>query len=136
MLTENINRSGQCAEIHHPDTGEVYGGLQESGTGPRGMDWTSCTRQSWTASAYLRMILTGVFGMRFSQDGIRFSPYLPTGTGPATLNGIRYRDCELSITVEGMGGRIVEIYQNGLSTHPVIAHDLYGAQEIRITLAE
>ncbi|MFT3890675.1 MAG: amylo-alpha-1,6-glucosidase [Anaerolineales bacterium] len=95
-LTDNINRSNQCAEIHHPDTGEVYGGLQEMGSGPNNMDWTSCSRQSWSASAYVRLLLNGLFGMQFSAEGVRFSPDLPAGVDRVEISGIRYRDCELS----------------------------------------
>lgn len=135
-LTENINRSGQCAEIYHPDTGEVYGGLQESGTGPRGMDWTSCTRQSWTASAYLRLILSGLFGMQFSAAGIRFSPYLPNGMDRGEFSGLRYRDCDIHITVAGRGRRIVAFQRNGLMTESFLPADARGEQMIRIQLSE
>jgi len=135
-LTDNINRSGHCAEIYHPDTGEVYGGLQESGSGPHGMDWDSCTRQSWTASAYLRMLLNGLFGMRFSADGIDFSPCLPAGVESAEISEIRYRGWELNVTVEGRGGRIVEFECNGMQTSPSLRADARGEQRIRIQLAE
>jgi glycogen debranching enzyme len=76
-LTALLNRHGQCPEIVHPVTGEIYGGLQEAGRGEDGLSWDSCARQTWTASAYLRMILTGLLGMRFDSDGIRFKPALP-----------------------------------------------------------
>ena len=135
-LTENINRSGQCAEIYHPDTGEVYGGLQENGSGPHGMDWISCTRQSWTASAYVRMLLGGLFGLRFSAEGINFSPYLAASVDGAEIRGIRYRNCEMNLSVEGRGGRIVEFQRNGAQTSPFIAADSHGEQRIRILLAE
>jgi glycogen debranching enzyme len=135
-LTENINRSGQCAEIYHPDTGEVYGGLQEMGRGANGMEWASCTRQSWTASAYVRMLLTGLFGIRFSADGIHFSPYLPMDVGGAEIKGIRYRGCELSVSVEGCGGRIVEFERHGVQTSPFLPADAQGEQVIRVKLSE
>jgi glycogen debranching enzyme len=135
-LTANINRSGQCAEIHHPDTGEVYGGLQENGKGPNGMEWTSCARQSWTASAYVRLIINGLFGMQCSAEGIRFAPCLPAGVGGAEISGIRYRESQLHLTVEGRGGRIAECFRNGESTKPFLPADVRGEQEIRIQLSE
>jgi len=82
-----------------PRTGEIYGGLQEAGSGPDGMQWLSCARQSWTASGYLRMLLTGPFGLRFSAAGINFVPYLPDGMDRAHISGIAYRDCRIDLTV-------------------------------------
>jgi glycogen debranching enzyme len=135
-LTANINRDGQCAEIYHPLTGEIYGGLQESGSGPARMDWVSCARQSWTASAYLRVLLTGLFGLRFSPEGISFQPYLPADTHRAQINGIFYRACKLDLTVEGRGGRVVECYRNGSKTQPFLPADLHGEQRIQLRMAE
>jgi glycogen debranching enzyme len=135
-LTDNINRSNQCAEIYHPDTGEVYGGLQEMGSGPNGVDWVSCSRQSWTASAYVRLLLNDLFGMQFYAEGIRFSPYLPTGVERVEISGLHYRACELSVTVEGRGGTIVEFQRNGVRVSPFLAADVRGEQNIRIKVVE
>jgi glycogen debranching enzyme len=135
-LTAHLNRDAQCAEIYHPETGEVYGGLQEAGRGPNGMDWTSCARQSWTASAYLRMLLTGIFGMRFSAEGIAFQPHLPAGINHVHLSGISYRSCRLELTVEGQGGRVVEFYRNGAKTEPFLPGDLEGEQRIQLQAVE
>jgi glycogen debranching enzyme len=135
-LTGNINRSGQCAEIHHPETGNTYGGLQEGGSGPNGMEWISCARQSWTASAYLRMILTGLFGLRFSTDGIGFSPHIPTGIEGMQISGLRYKECELDLVVEGYGGKVIDFHRNGMLTPPFLPADLQGKQAIRIRLSE
>lgn len=134
-LTGNINRSGQCAEIHHPETGEKYGGLQEGGSGPNGMEWVSCMRQSWSASAYLRMVLTGLFGLRFSTDGIGFSPHIPRGMEGIQIRGVRYKDCELDITVDGSGGKVVDFRRNGMPAPPFVPGDVRGEQDIRIKLS-
>lgn len=131
-FTENINRHGQCAEIYHPDTGDVYGGLQESGSGPSGMEWVSCTRQSWTASAYLRLLLHGLLGMQFSREGIHFAPYLPAGVDRVQIDGIRYRECQLNLTVDGQGGRVMECKRNGADADPLLSADARGEQNIQI----
>jgi glycogen debranching enzyme len=132
ILTASINRDGQCAEIYHPETGEIYGGLQEGGSGPVEMDWVSCARQSWTASAYLRMLLTGVFGLRFSVEGITFLPYLPADTDHMHMSRISYRSCTLDLTVEGRGGRVAEFLRNGSRTQPFLPADLHGEQRIQL----
>ncbi len=136
VLTENINRSGQCAEIYHPDTGEMYGGLQEGGSGPNGKEWVSCARQSWTASAYLRMLLIGLFGLRFSTEGIALSPYLPAGVDRAQINGINYKACRLNLIVEGRGGRVIDSYRNEIPTPPFLPADLRGGQYIRLRVGD
>jgi Glycogen debranching enzyme len=135
-LTAHINRDGQCAEIYHPETGQIYGGLQEAGQGPNGMDWTSCARQSWTASAYLRMLLNGLFGLRFSAEGITFQPYLPVDMNHVHISGLSYHACTLDLTVEGSGGQITEFQRNGISTEPFLPVNLQGEQRIQITMAE
>lgn len=134
-FTNNINQHVHCAEIYHPLTGEVYGGLQESGSGPHGMDWTSCSRQSWTASGYLRMLLYGLLGMRCDVDGVKFAPHLPAEVDSVTVSGINYRGCRLSLTVEGRGGRIVECQRNGSGSEPFLPSDVQGEQDIQLRLA-
>jgi glycogen debranching enzyme len=135
-FTNNINQHAQCAEIYHPETGDIYGGLQEAGSGPRGMDWTSCSRQSWTASAYLRMLLNGLLGMRFDVDGIIFAPHLPAGVDSIAVSGINYRGCRLSLTVEGRGGHVVKCYRTGSESEPFLSADTQGEQEIQLHLTE
>jgi len=136
IFTANINRDAQCAEIYHPQTGAIYGGLQEAGSGPDGMQWVSCARQSWTATAYLRMLLNGLFGLRFSAEGINFRPHLPADTDQIHISGISYRNCTLDLTVEGRGGRIVEFQRNGSKTQPFLSAELQGEQRIQIRVAE
>ncbi len=135
-LTGNINRSGQCAEIYHPGSGEIYGGLQEAGRGPNGMDWASCARQSWTASAYLRMLLTGLLGLRFSTEGITFSPHLPEGIDLVRISGIRYKACHIDLTVQGRAGRVIESYRNGIQTASFLPADSSGEQHIQIRVMD
>jgi hypothetical protein len=135
-LTTQINHHGQCAEIYHPETGEIYGGLQEDGRGPNGMDWISCARQSWTASAYLRMLLTGLFGLRFSTEGITFQPYLPDGIEFVHMQGITYHGCRLDLMVEGRGERLVEFHCQGRMAEPFLPADLQGEQHLHLKMAQ
>ncbi len=134
-LTANINRDAQCAEIYHPETGEIHGGLQEGGSGPNGMNWISCARQSWTATAYLRMLLSGLFGLRYSANGITFMPHLPADIDSMHISGVSYRSCTLDLIVEGKGGRIDGFWMNGAQMPPSLPADLHGEQQIRIQLA-
>jgi glycogen debranching enzyme len=132
----HINRHGQCAEIYHPLSGEVYGGLQEAGRGADGLEWDSCTRQSWTASAYLRMLLFGVAGLRFSSAGVSFQPCLPEGLGQVQLSALPYRGGMLTLNLKGRGTRIRAFSVNGLSTEPFLPAPLQGEQRIEIELEQ
>ncbi len=135
-FTAHINRHEQCTEIIHPLTGEIYGGLQEAGKGVDGMQWASCARQSWSASSYLRMILKGLLGMRFSPTGIHFQPHLPSGFTPLQLDGLPYRAARLSLHVEGNGDSLVEFHLNGQPALPFLSADVQGEIEISMRVGD
>lgn len=134
FLTARINRDAQCTEIYHPLTGAIYGGLQEHGHGEDGWQWDSCARQSWSASAYLRMILNGLFGLRLTPAGMQFQPYLPAGIERLHLDGLLYRAAQLSISVEGQGRALVDFRLNGQPAQPFLPADATGAQHIAMRL--
>jgi hypothetical protein len=103
-LAAHAVRDKQFAEIYHPLTGQIYGGLQENGHGIA--LWGATSRQTWSATAYIRMVLMGLAGMRFDVNGVRFQPCLPKGVGRVHLANIRYRKMALAITVSGNGSKI------------------------------
>ncbi|MEW6505255.1 MAG: amylo-alpha-1,6-glucosidase [Chloroflexota bacterium] len=119
-LTTLFNRYAQCAEIYHPLTGEIYGGLQEAGKGESGWEWESCARQSWSASGYLRLILFGLLGMRFLPEGVRLAPFLPPGMNHLQIEGLPYRNARLTLRVAGSGERLTGCRINGNSADPFI----------------
>jgi glycogen debranching enzyme len=134
LLTAHINRDAQCAEIYHPLTGKVYGGMQEGNLGEGIREWDACSRQSWSASAYMHMLLTGLFGLRFSPEGVNFKPYLPAGVDRIHITGLRYRACHFDLTVEGRGGTIAEFRWKGTQTRPFLPAGLRGDQRIEIRM--
>ena len=101
-LTEYANRDDQFVEIYHPDTGLPYGGEQEGGVCCR-----SCARQTWSATAYIRLVLFGLVGMRFSTSGLTFEPYLPDSISRLQLSGLHYRGREISVKVERKGQHVL-----------------------------
>ena len=114
QLAGHAVRDKQFAEIYHPITGAIYGGMQEAGE--RGIiQWNATSRQTWAATAYLRMVLLGVVGMRFEEDGLRFQPCVPEGVSRIVLRGLRYREMDIDVTVEGNGSTIQEFRVNGQS---------------------
>ncbi len=91
-LAAKVERDGQFAEIYHPATGRIYGGLQECGGKPDGIvEWESCKRQTWCATAFLRMILYGVCGLRPGGGGLHVQPNLPSGTDCVALTGLPFQ---------------------------------------------
>lgn len=111
-------RDGHFAEIYHPFTGEVYGGVQEGGRGPYGMDWHSCRRQTWSATAFLRLVLYGLAGMDFTSAGVRMQPYLPVNLGgyptdEIQISGVIYRRARLNLRLTGQGRMIAACRVNG-----------------------
>ena len=113
-LAAHAVRDKQFAEIYHPITGEIYGGLQENGG--KIVLWNATSRQTWSATAYIRMVFMGLAGMRFDSDGLRFQPCMPKGVGHVRLSNIRYRKMALDITVEGNGAKIKQCRVDGKET--------------------
>jgi hypothetical protein len=126
----------QFYEMFHPDTGLPYGGMQEAGVERGIKEWRAAPRQTWAATAYLRMIFFGVAGMRFDVDGLRLEPCVPTGLTPLILRNIRYRDMTVDITLKGVGTSIVSSAVNGEPCQRIKlnAQDT-GSKSIVVTLA-
>ena len=101
-LTRNALREGFFSEIYHPETGLPYGGIQESG-GVANANWQSQPRQTWSATGYLRMVLFGLFGLRFDEDGFSVDPRKIDGVNHMRLAGLRWRDMTIDIEVGETG---------------------------------
>lgn len=127
--------SGQFAEIYHARTGAVDGGWQTVSGGFPASRWTSEPDQTWSATAYLRMIHSGLFGMKLTTDGITFAPTLPPAFGDATLSGLGYRGASLTIALHGAGNVISSFTIDGAPAEPAaIPASLTGAHAVDITL--
>jgi cellobiose phosphorylase len=106
-LTAHANRDAHFSEIYHPRTGVRYGGVQECSRqrDPAGMKlWRSCRRQTWSATAYMRLLLRGVLGLRPGADGLSFSPCPAADIGEVRLEGLRYRGATLDVTLAADAG--------------------------------
>jgi glycogen debranching enzyme len=111
-LAQHARRDRQFAEIYHPLTGKIYGGLQEA-SGKGIIVWEATSRQTWAATAYLRMILLGLAGMRFDTQGVRFQPCVPSTISLVEIQNLRYRNMEMVITIRGSGTNVKECTVNG-----------------------
>jgi glycogen debranching enzyme len=133
-LARHAYRDSQFAEIYHPITGEVYGGVQESEEGIR--EWASCPRQTWSATAFIRMVLMGLVGMSFAPEGVSFHPLLPQGVEHVHLQSLNYRDMVLDIEIDGCGVEITECRLNGRTVDsPFLSAKGTGRREVAIVMS-
>ena len=131
-----VVRDSSFAEIYHPDTGEVYGGLQEGFENKINL-WDSAKRQTWCATGFIRMVLMDIMGMKFEPDGISFKPMMVKGVEKIDLKYLKYRNMLLNIHIEGKGTRIVEYTINGKPTDNFRSNaTVSGEQDIYIKVAE
>ena len=101
-LAEKAVRDMHFAEIYHPVTGEIYGGLQED-TGRGIVQWKSCERQTWSATAFWSLIYYGIFGLEFSVDSVKVKPCLPTGVNHAELKNLPVGNAVVTIVADRFG---------------------------------
>ena len=162
-------RDNQFAEMYHPITGEIYGGVQEGmtmrngeemrafiaarlgGTGeqtPEAMAklftpikgkeginlWQSCGRNTMSSTAYVRMVIHGLCGVKLGTDGIAFKPTIPKGMSPVAVYELPYRQAELEIHITGEGQQVRRITINGKETR-TLPTTATGKQVVKIEMA-
>jgi len=135
-LTLNTFRDKQFQEIYHPVTGLSYGGLQEDGYVKDSIrEWKSTDRQTWGATAYIRSIVYGMFGLNISEKGIQFKPCIPRDYENLRLLGIHYRNAILNIYVIGYGTKVASFSVNEHEDPSLfIPKDISGVQNITIKM--
>jgi len=102
-------------EIYNPYAGKPDGGYQAAGREHPDFHWNSCRMQTWSATAYINMVLYGIAGIRADKSGIQFKPYLPSDIHYLKIKDIPYRQAVLSIEIIGSGRQIKNFYLNGRS---------------------
>ena len=99
LLAQKACRDMQFVEIYHPITGQRYGGLQEYPNAKGIVEWESCSRQTWCATGYINMVITVLCGMRFDENGIKFTPFIPDEISLIELKGLRYHKMTINISI-------------------------------------
>lgn len=111
-MAEHAYRDGFFAEVLHPDTEELYGGIQEFNKQGIG-EVCSCRKQTWSATGYIHMIFMNVLGMEYKQDGVHFNPYLPEGISFINVTDFCIREKKVNVSVTGKGHQIDSFLVNG-----------------------
>ena len=93
-------------------------------------------RMLWSIAANLAMVYRVFIGIEFRADGLYFAPSVPEAyAGNRTLNGFRYREATLDITVQGFGQRVKRVSINGKASEVAfIAADATGHFTLEIEL--
>ncbi|WP_439658521.1 MGH1-like glycoside hydrolase domain-containing protein [Lentzea sp. HUAS TT2] len=132
-LAKLANNNSGFWEIYNGNTGVVDGGYQRLGDTVK-FHWGSEPDQTWSATAFLDMVHTGLFGLRHTDQALTFAPNLPTGWGDVTLQNLRYREADLTITLRGAGTTISSVRVDGQPSRAEIPATLKGAHTVEITL--
>ncbi len=122
-------------EIYNPYTGKPDGGYQAMGSDKPNHHWNSCRLQTWSATAYLNMIIHGLAGMRFNNTTLSFAPCLPEKVHYLKLTDLTYRHSKLSVEITGNGQKIKAFLVNGIpQEHPVIPAGVQSGIEVFIEM--
>ena len=99
----------QFAEIYHPLTGEIYGGMQEDINDGLKV-WGSCKKQTWSATAFWSMIFYGIVGLEYHLDKVHVKPYLPRVIDHVELKNLKVGNANVTIIVDRNSGFPREMY--------------------------
>ncbi len=122
-------------EIFNPNSGKPDGGYQDWGDERPNFHWESCKEQTWSATAYISMVLNGLFGMKFNEQSLSFAPFLPEEIQSIEIKNLAYRDSKLNISVKGKGFTIDSFILDGKKQSDFsIASTIKGEHNIVIVL--
>lgn len=97
-MTKRALRDGLFAEIYHPETGKIYGGVQER-WGKGITSWKSQLKQTWSATGYIRMILFDIIGIQIDENGMNIKPNLIDGMETIELKNLTFRNKLYNISI-------------------------------------
>ncbi|MGW3653444.1 MGH1-like glycoside hydrolase domain-containing protein [Streptomyces sp. NPDC000878] len=124
---------GDFYEVYDSVNGKVDGGWQ-SGASGRPEHFVSQPHQTWSATAYLRLVHEGLIGLEHSADTVRLRPCLPRRWGPVRLRGLRRQDLTLDIALTGAGNRVRSCTVDGRPSAPVLTATGTGRHTVELVL--
>lgn len=136
QLAKYACRDSQFTEIYHPITGDIYGGVQES-DGQGIIEWVSCQGQTWSATAFLRMLLFGLLGMKCTPEGVAFNPCVPDRIDCIELSNLQYHGMLLNIAVKGHGTTVEQCLINHKPAEAAfVRHSFNGDMMVELSLTD
>ena len=122
-------------EIYNPTTGKPDGGYQAWGAEHPNYHWESCKLQTWSATAYISMVFNGLVGMKFTEESLTLSPFLPREIGTLEIKNLKYRQADLSISIKGNGKTIKSFQLDGKDQPDYsISSTLIGSHRVTIVV--
>lgn len=80
-----MSHDGEFFELYDAKSGAIDGGWQP--TGPSSVHYESYHHQTWSATAFLRMVMHVLVGMKWEAGRVRYEPMLPAEITRAELVG-------------------------------------------------
>lgn len=108
------------------DNGDIYTELNSS-------------NMLWSLSGNLALTMRILFGINFEPDGLTIRPFVPKALADTrSLNGLKYRNADIDITVEGYGSKVASMTLNGKSVKGdfIPASRLKGKCVINVRMAD
>lgn len=91
----------------------------------------------WCLAGNIALTHKILFGINFEKDGLAFKPFVPKVFGETrSLNGFKYRNATLNITVSGYGDKIKSFKLNGKEHKPFVPATIKGVNNIVIEMAD
>ncbi|HEY3559064.1 MAG TPA: hypothetical protein VGL05_16455 [Kribbella sp.] len=130
LVTLFRSSGDELFELYNATTGEVDGGWQV------GRQWESLPHQTWSATALLRLVHEGLFGLAFGADGITIRPTVPTQyAGEWSLRSLQYRAATLDITLRGEGTDVRSVHLDGRPQEaPHVPATLTGRHHVEVVV--
>ena len=89
----------------------------------------------WCLSGNLAITLRVLMGITYETDGLHFNPVVPQALADTRrIDGFKYRDAIVNLTVEGFGNKIASCSINGNPSAPFIPADAKGEYNVVVRL--
>jgi hypothetical protein len=90
--------------------------------------------QLWHAAGFISLLLYGLFGISYDEEGLRFSPAVPKELANSKLTNLQYRHASLDIEIQGYGKR-GRLFLNGKPCD-IIPRDIKGKHKIILKMQQ
>lgn len=100
LMAQKAVRDMHFSEIYHPDTGALYGGMQEQGPGGI-VEWDSRRKQTWSATAFLSLIYFEILGLTMEDGEPVFHSQLPINCGHMRIRGFEVAGWLFDLDIDG-----------------------------------
>lgn len=124
----SLAASRKCFYEIYTIDGEPSGGWQ------CGSLWAPKEHQTWGATGFIHAVVSHIFGITLTQEGIKFDPIGMQDGSECRLSGIQYRKADIEVVVHGHGPCIAHCSINGRESAPFLPADAVGSFQVEVFL--